>query len=205
MKQATHEELVAAKDSEDWDFLWRAAIPLVKVAVRRHLRSNAIQTPKWVREDLLQEGLLAAGAAVRTWQTFDCAFSTWVHTRVQGVLVDASRRAANNGLGSYKQDAVSHTSLQDEARPGRTFADVVPDGRDALFSDDALLDDAISKLRDPVQQSVIRLFMAGYSCAEIGRMHNKSQDWAERRLSAAKKLAAKLLELPITPTSRRSS
>lgn len=185
MKRPSHDELCAAHDRQDWDILWQAAIPITKFAVKSYLRNRLRRTPKWTREDLLQEGLLAAGEAIRTWRTYEAAFSTWLSVKIVSALHNYANRATNHGVGGRDpKDDVAHIYVPEEELPG---------GPDPLFSKEVLLDDAISKLRDPEERAVIRAYMAGYSCAEIGQQYGRSQDWAERRLSSAKKFAAKRL------------
>lgn len=101
MKQATHEELVAAKDREDWDFLWRAAIPLVKFTIKKMMRHGEVE-PHGSTEDVLQEGMLTAGAAIRSWSTYDAAFSTWISVKVRGALINYLNQQNNAGVGSRR-------------------------------------------------------------------------------------------------------
>lgn len=101
MKRLTHAELAAAHDRQDWPTLWKAALPLVKVAVRRLVRDGGTRT-----DDLMQEGALAAGEAIRSWRPIECALSTHLILAVRSALYDSRVVEGNHGIGSQKQSTV---------------------------------------------------------------------------------------------------
>jgi RNA polymerase sigma factor (sigma-70 family) len=95
----TADELAAAHDAQDWNALWLAAIPLVKFTIKRMIQHGEIDPSRWADGDLKQEGLLHAGRAVRSWNTLEGAFSTWVTTQVRGNLLNYTGKDSRGGFG----------------------------------------------------------------------------------------------------------
>lgn len=77
-----HEILAKARDSEDWQRLYKEAVPLARYTIRRLLQEGALD-PYYSREDLMQEASLAAFEAARTWNPIEGAFSTWISRQVR--------------------------------------------------------------------------------------------------------------------------
>lgn len=77
------------------------AVPVVKSVISRLLSRGTI-TPEQATDDLLQEGLLAAGRAVRTWQPLKGAFATWVHHAAHGAMLDHIRRVSSGMVGGMR-------------------------------------------------------------------------------------------------------
>jgi RNA polymerase sigma factor (sigma-70 family) len=113
MRKLSHEDLRAARDRQDWNTLWLQSIPLVKFSIKKMMSEGEVD-PFWAREDLLQEGMLAAGLAVRSWDTIEGAFSSWVTLKVRGHLLDHLNRNATNGMGGKDAD-VTVASLHEIA------------------------------------------------------------------------------------------
>jgi|ADGO01.1.fsa_nt_gi hypothetical protein len=82
MKKLTHAELAAAQERGDWDLLWAQAMPLVKMVVGRMGRNGSVRSED-ADDDLLQQGMLIAGDAMRAWRPLECAFSTHITNRVR--------------------------------------------------------------------------------------------------------------------------
>lgn len=99
MRKLSADELATARDREDWGTLWLAARPLVKFTIRRMIHRGEVDPSRWIDADLRQEGLLAAGIAVRSWNTIEGAFSTWVSANVRGALLKAGNKEARSGFG----------------------------------------------------------------------------------------------------------
>lgn len=98
MKRLTHGELADAQGRSQWAVLWEQALPLVKFAVKRLIKSGALAA-EYATDDLLQEGNLAAGKVIRTWDPFEGAFSTWVIRRVSGALANHIARESSGLVG----------------------------------------------------------------------------------------------------------
>lgn len=93
------------KGEKNWAVLWQHAIPLVKLAIKKSTRRGAIARED-ADDDLLQQGMLIAGEAIRTWNPFECAFSTHIVWRVRGDLFNYCTERSRGGVGSYKQRPV---------------------------------------------------------------------------------------------------
>lgn len=120
MKKLTHAELAAAQERGDWDLLWAQAMPLVKMVVGRMGRNGSVRSED-ADDDLLQQGMLIAGDAMRAWRPLECAFSTHITNRVRSDLLNYATTRANGGIGSHMQKPVV-LSLLDE-RPDAPRSD----------------------------------------------------------------------------------
>jgi len=99
VEKLTAEELASAHDRRDWNTLWLAAQPLVKFTIKKMMQRGEIDAARWADGDLKQEGLLAAGLAVRSWSTLEGAFSTWVVTKIRSHLRDYIEKVSRGGFG----------------------------------------------------------------------------------------------------------
>lgn len=118
MQKLTNEELARAHDAQDWGLLWLAAQPLVKLTIRRMIQKGELLSARWSDVDLRQEGVLAAGAAVRSWNTLESAFSSWVSIKVRGALLDYVRREARGGLGGEGDVPFLVSAHEEPRKPG---------------------------------------------------------------------------------------
>lgn len=134
MKRLTHAELAAAQERQDWTVLWEQALPLVKLVVGRMARSASERAG----DDTLQEGMLIAGEAMRTWKPLECAYSTHVCNRVRWDLLRARSEDHNAGIGSYKQRPAVF-SLAD-SRDGMFGFGANPEGDQGEDEDDGTFD-----------------------------------------------------------------
>ena len=85
------EELLAAREAEDWNALWTEATPRVWYMARelKHERDK----------DLVAAGTLAAGEAVRTWDPAKGTFTTHINFRVRKAMLDHLRLRAMGDIG----------------------------------------------------------------------------------------------------------
>lgn len=113
MRKLSNDELARAHDQKDWHALWLAAQPLVKFTIRRMMQRGEIGPTRWADADLRQEGLLAAGLAVRSWDTLEGGFSTWVCAKIRGALLDLLQGETNGGVGGRRRPGATF-SLQEE-------------------------------------------------------------------------------------------
>jgi DNA-directed RNA polymerase specialized sigma24 family protein len=130
MKKFTHAELAAAQQRGDWALLWQQAMPLVKLTVGRMLKSK--ERDEDVADDMIQQGMLIAGEAMRAWKPMECAFSTWIGNRVRDDLLVHAGVQANNGVGSHMQKPVI-LSLGDERPDARSDGDAEDSEDDGTF------------------------------------------------------------------------
>lgn len=135
MKKFTHAELAGAQERGDWDLLWVQAMPLVKLVVGRMLKEKTRDED--VTDDMVQQGMLIAGEAMRAWKPLECAFSTHITVRVRGGILNHAAEQANGGVGSMKQNPTI-LSLGDE-RP-----DASTSGDDEEADDDGTFDAALT-------------------------------------------------------------
>ncbi|MCE5292951.1 MAG: hypothetical protein ABFC80_09325 [Coriobacteriales bacterium] len=103
MRKLTNDELAKARDAEDWGALWLAARPLVKFTIKRMIQRGEIDPSRWADDDLKQEGLLAAGLAVRSWDTLEGAFSTWVSGKIRTEILSHLQGEGNGGVGGSRR------------------------------------------------------------------------------------------------------
>lgn len=105
MNRLSHTDLAAAHGRQQWAVLWQHAIPLVKLTVGRMARGNKQAAPD-VYEDMVQEGYVVAGVALREWDPFECAFSTHIMNSVRWQLISHLGETRNHGIGSRAQKPV---------------------------------------------------------------------------------------------------
>ena len=96
MTRLTDAELRIALDRQDWNTLWFAAEPWIRFAMAELGCGD---------EDALQEGRLAAGLAVRSWDPDRHAFSTHITSRVRFALLKYFGENTTGGIGSSYQAA----------------------------------------------------------------------------------------------------
>jgi RNA polymerase sigma factor (sigma-70 family) len=77
--------------------LWEDALRLVLLIEGRLRKQYGIEQPDL---DMIQEGNIAAGKAVETWDPSAGAFSTWIVAAVRGRMLDYLNEAAKGGIGS---------------------------------------------------------------------------------------------------------
>lgn len=116
--------------------LWTDALRMVPVIEARIRKAYGIEHPD---ADMIQEGNLACGRAVETWNPEAGAFTTWVGHVVRGAMLDYLNEANKGGIGSKSasvtmidmHDAVAFSAEQtgEEDRPGmRGSAAGIPRG-----------------------------------------------------------------------------
>lgn len=120
MRKLNNDELAQAHDRQDWHALWLAARPLVKFTFRRMIQRGEVDPARWSDPDINQEGLLAAGLAVRSWDTLEGSFSTWVCAQIRGALLDLLKGENNGGVGG-RQRSGSTVSLQEQVLGAEDF------------------------------------------------------------------------------------
>jgi RNA polymerase sigma factor (sigma-70 family) len=98
LPQWSASELRAAQAAQDWHGLWLQAVPLVKSTISRLIASGNL-TPEQATDDLLQEALLTAGRALRTWDPDQGAFTTWMTRAAHGAILDHVRRTMSGMVG----------------------------------------------------------------------------------------------------------
>lgn len=73
------DELAAYRAIGDWEKLWEATVPLVKLQYGRMVRSGVVPEPAFKGDDeWLHAGILLAGEAMRTWEPEKGAYSTYI-------------------------------------------------------------------------------------------------------------------------------
>lgn len=77
---------------------WLEHLPLVRFTLNRMKASGELQQP--LDDDLLQEGRLAVGEAVRTWNAGKGAISTWVCARVRYAVLNYLNKQHSGGINS---------------------------------------------------------------------------------------------------------
>jgi RNA polymerase sigma factor (sigma-70 family) len=191
----TYAELAALRERKEWGMLWVEALPLVKFTIKRMIQSGALD-PHYAREDLLQEGNLSAGKAIRTWEPLEAAFSTWITSNVRGALLNFLAVQSNRGMGSKrvrsKTYALEKKHLQ-EAAEGSLEEALAEAQEKATFR---FLCDRLKG----AEYQAIRALVNGATvqeCAkELGvneRTVNRLRDTAKRKMSSFYKKGLQLL------------
>lgn len=93
-----HQELCRARDAEDWNALWLEARTIVNAVVGSMYAANEIHNAE--REDVLQEGYLAAGSAIRSWEPIEGTFNTWVTRITRGCILKSLNKLDRTHLAS---------------------------------------------------------------------------------------------------------
>jgi RNA polymerase sigma factor (sigma-70 family) len=128
--------------SHSHNILWQDALRMVPLIEGRIRKAYGIEHPD---PDLLQEGNLACGRAVETWNPEAGAFTTWVGHVVRGAILDYLNEANKGGVGSRNSDvtmvdmhdsvAFSAEQTGEEDRPGmRGNASGIPRGDCLTYS-----------------------------------------------------------------------
>jgi RNA polymerase sigma factor (sigma-70 family) len=91
------------------DKLWNEAMRLVLRSEHRLRKLYGIEEQD---EDMVQEGALAAGRAVDTWDPERSSFATWVLTNVKGAMLDYLNEYCKHGIGS-KSSAVIMVDMEE--------------------------------------------------------------------------------------------
>lgn len=88
------------------DTLWVAAYATVSIVAGRLRRDGLLASVALDDEDLIQEGILAAGRALDRWDPEKGAFSTWVTHRAAGAMLTYAGKVAKGGLTGRHERAV---------------------------------------------------------------------------------------------------
>lgn len=115
MKLMNAEELRAAHAAQNWRVLWEQTIYIVKHAVTRLLQAGQL-APERASDDLLQEGYMAAGKAVKTWNPDLGMFSTWISHAVRGAMLN-HLKAESTGIIGGRDAGLITTQLADDITP----------------------------------------------------------------------------------------
>lgn len=133
----TQEDLAVYRALGDWEKLWEATIPLVKMQYGRMVRAGTVPEPESKGDDhWLQEMLLIAGEAMRRWDPEKGAYSTFIVNAVQLAIRNSLKREGRCGVTADHGVEVVVLSVED-TRPG-----TVPD--DDAADDDGTFSAALS-------------------------------------------------------------
>lgn len=117
--------------------LWLAARSLVKFTIKRMIQRGELAPTRWMDGDLIQEGMLAAGLAVRSWDTLEGAFATWIPLQVRGHLLKTVTGENNGGVGGSRRQGFT-SSLQDPFKTETSNGDDEEDEDDKVSKLDML-------------------------------------------------------------------
>lgn len=171
-RKLTNDDLATARDREDWETLWLAARPLVKLAIKRMIQRGELEPTRWADDDLTQEGLLAAGHAVRSWDTLEGAFSTWLVTKIRGQILNYVSGENNGGVGGSRRPgmvfslfepfkALNGHEDEESDEDGDSKLDMLPYPEDEVLVSPETTADRASALRvlarlDPIDENLAR-------------------------------------------------
>jgi RNA polymerase sigma factor (sigma-70 family) len=131
-------------DKDAHDILWRDALRLVLLIEGRLRKAYGIDEPD---PDMIQDGNIAAGRAVDTWDPERGKFSTWVTATVRGAMLDYLNEMNKGGIGS-KSSATLLVDMEEgvtsapettgtEDRPGLRQEGMIP--RSELLTYDGIV------------------------------------------------------------------
>lgn len=95
-----------AGDKKARDTLWVAAYATVSIVAGKLRRDGLLASVALDDEDLIQEGILAAGRALDKWDPEKGAFSTWITHRAAGAMLTYAAKVAKGGLTGRHERAV---------------------------------------------------------------------------------------------------
>jgi len=184
-------DLEAALACENWGYLWRAALPIARAALRR----AGVLDP-----DSEQEAYLTVGVAVRRWQPWQGAFTTYVSCVAVQAARGQQRRAARRGFtGEGRPPATLHMDWairQHDDGTAMTMHEIISYPFDAtpeaLLPGDRALDRvqtnqrlncALAALTDDERGLLRLLYAAGLTQAEVGQQWGVGQTTVLRRAS----------------------
>lgn len=170
------EELARMRKAGDILGLWLHVTPLVVNVAKRLQRAE--QTPSAELLDLIQEGSIAAGQAVKSWDPDKGALSTWVVARARGAMLDYARspKARSGGV----------VGTQEELR-----AATIPAGRNAEIeseeeSEDAEIVRAAMRSLSPRSRQLVRdYWYTGLTLKEIAERDGVSTTTIHKLLKRA--------------------
>ena len=196
MTQLDAAELQALRKARDWQRLWVAALPLVKLTITRLISSGRITTDQ-ATDDLLQEGNLAAGRAIRSWDPDKGAFSTWVMRAAHGAMLDHLRRASSGMVGGRAARGGTSTLIEEAIEDDGTFEEA-PEALQRM-QESMQLRVSIASLKSVQDRELIKRYY-GLGC-EAEQLKDIASKWGfplrtiERMLTGAlKKLAGRLVK-----------
>lgn len=195
MSQLSASELRAAQAAQDWRKLWEAALPLVKHTISKLLAAGQITTEQ-ATDDLLQEGNLAVGRAVRTWEPDKGTLATWVCRAAHGALLDHLRRQSSGMIGG-RDSGVAVAALFEEITEGSLRE---PQDEVVREDDARAVREAIQALRVPEDRELI-CKVYGIGCdaqtlPEIAAEWGMSPRSIDRMFATARRKLAGLLRNP---------
>lgn len=193
MKRLNADELRAAQVAQDWRSLWEQALPLVKFAVNRFAMRGVDRA--LCSDDMIQDGNIAAGKAVRSWNPDKGEFSTWILARVEGAIRNHLQRTLSGMVGG--RDSEGRTGFFEDER----FADVEELVSSLEQEDEATrLGDALAQLTAGDQKILALRYGVGgektLQVQEIAIHLGWSQSSVKRVLAECVKKLTRLLRKP---------
>ena len=148
MSAWTQEQLATYRAIGDWESLWEATVPLVKLQYGRMVRAGAVPEPAFKGDDeWLQEMMLLAGEAMRKWDPEKGAYSTYILATVsRNVGVSMDRESRRGVVARHGIQAVAVLSVEDQ-RPGAQPDDEAED--DGTFSAVLSYGGVVDRVRRP--------------------------------------------------------
>ena len=127
MKTWTQEQLAVYRMLGEWDKLWEATLPLVKMQYGRMVRAGTVPEPGYKGDDhWLNEMMLLAGEAARKWDPGKGAFSTYIIATISLGIRESIEKDARGGVTARRHSDVVVVSMEDQ-RPGVQPDDDAPD------------------------------------------------------------------------------
>jgi len=101
-------------DQTAYKKLWEVALPLVPFVAKGLRRSGYLTPGMRDEEDMLQEGSIAIGEALKRWDPAQGRMSTFLVPRIRGALLDWTSEAHKGGIAS-KHTACTVVDLEEAA------------------------------------------------------------------------------------------
>jgi RNA polymerase sigma factor (sigma-70 family) len=181
--------LRALKAAQDWKSLWSQALPLVKHTVSKLIASGRL-TSEQATDDLLQEGNLAAGRAVRTWDPDKGAFSTWIVRAAHGAILDHIQRTSSGMVGGRRSPGHT-TQLFEESLEGSLRE---PEEEILRAQNAQMIRRAVETLKIPEDRELLKL-VYGLEDDEPRTLVQIAKDWDMSERSIQRMYAAAMKKL----------
>ncbi len=135
------------------------------------------------REDLLQEGMYGLFKAVRDFDAQKTSFRTFAHTCILRQVLTAVKRYGNDKNKSLQ----FYVPLDDEVLKNASLTSSDPLESAIARESQEILDKKISDKLSPLEKSVAKLFINGFSYEEIATQLNKSVKSVDGALQRVRK------------------
>jgi RNA polymerase sigma factor (sigma-70 family) len=162
-----------SSDKKAWDRMWEHGLRLVLKIVNHMTEKNILRHIE--REDAIQEGNLAIGSALLSWDPKKGPYSTWIWIKVRGAILDADRQEGVCGLTGGAVGDFLFEEYLDSAHAEEVTAEPP-----------ISLEEHIAKLPTNLRTYAYQVYILGLRPADIARADGVSRQRVDQVLSLAR-------------------